>query len=811
MKLKIVAQTMRKFILYILAVVIFFPLQSGAAETEIQKIRKLDRGRSTQIYVTFNKIPQFSHTQRGKRLDVILDTNLSNTEPLDFPIDDKVVKFLTQDKEGKTILTFFFRYEPQKVETSPSQDNSLVIDILLGNEFTKEYPELTSRFEGLSVIRQKDADYTNPHVASPYAGNWRSFFSRYEPEIQTSAPLKYTIPPFPIIDLIPDVHSSNMLPAEFFSLSSQGKWKEMIPLLLELVESTEDFITKKHLALVFGEILFRADDYANAYRQLYLLKESYQDEYLGIAAAYLLAALRGEHEDPYIAYYQYGELEDSISNRFPLSPFILLAQIETALATGKFERAYTLLQKDDIAYPPRLKAMRELRQADYWFATGSYVKAYVGYQFFEENNALEEQPYSLNGYCYTLYSQKKYREATQCYHTLSSIIPGKSHLSRISLKKALAELHYKSAREMYVTFSTLEDTYSGTEVGYRAAVKKTDIRYLSQPSWRTTSATYYRRLAEMSGTREVAEEAALKEAIVYFELGENEQCIELLLNFLRNHHASKLKQTAMALLIEILPKQLEKHLAEGNYVDAIVLAKKNRELFQNSWVDIELLSLLAKSYHELGIYHEAGKLYLYLLKIAGQVEKEKYYLPLLSILYAQGEHELVEDHVLQYNYNYPSGRDRQEISLIYLQSLVAAGKSERALTLLSSPLPDEPEVQEIAARVYFTTNRYARAIEVLTPAWKSGELRSDDSLFILAESFFQENFHQSSEELFLRLKEKTKFFDQSRHRLAMIAREREETEKSLKLFREIVEKGNDPLWKRLAEKELEFHEIDKQY
>lgn len=802
---------MQNLFLYLLAACLLLTDLAFASEIDLLKIRKSDSRSSTQIYLTFSELPAFTHVHNGKRIDVILDAVLSNTEPMEFPVDDKVVKFLTQDKESKTVLTFFLRYEPQQVKLSLSRENTLVIDILLGNEFTKAYPELTSKLQGLSIVDQKSDNFANPYISNPYADNWRSFFSQYEPEIVTSAPLKFTSPPFPIIDLIPDGNSSTLLPVELFTLSAQELWKDMLPLLLELIDTVEDQETKKKLALTFGETLFRAADYQNAYRQLYLLKENYADEYVGIAAAYLLAQLRAEHEDPYTADFQYRELEEHISDRFALSPFILLSQIETALATNQLERADTLLRKDDIAFPPRLKKLRELRQADYWFAAGSYVKAYVGYRLFDDENILDTQPSSLNGYCDGLYRQKSFREAAQCYYKLSSILSDKKYLGLISLKKAMAELHYKSAREMYVIFSTLEDTYADTEVGYRAAVKKTDIRYLSQPSWRKTSVQYYRALVEKGANREVAEEAALKEAIVYFELGDNEKSIELLLDFLRIHHAGTLKPIAQALLIELLPHRLEKMLADNSYVEAIILAKKNRELFRKNWIDVELLSLLAKAYYELGIFDEAGKLYLYLLGTAEQEAKEGYFLPLLSILNAQGNHDLVEDYVTQYTYNFPNGTDKEAISLIHLQSLIADGKNDMALALLSSPLPDNHQAKEIAATLFFSNDMYDKTIEVLDPLWKSGELQSEDLFFMLAESLFQEDSRLESEQLFLRVKENEKFHDQSRYRLAIIEQERGATEKSLKLFKEIVEKGYDPLWRKLAQKELEFNEIEQQF
>lgn len=802
---------MLKFVSLIGALLTFLSISASAAEVEVQKIRVAGGSSSAQVYLSFDELPPYTMSRKGKRVDIILDARLANTEPLQFDTDERIVKFLTQDKEEQSIITFFLRYEPQELEVTRARKNTLVVDILLGNQFTKTYPELSSKLEGLAIVEQENEDYTNPYISSPYSNNWLSFFARYEPDIVTTAPLRYTVPPFPVVDLLPDVISSDILSADVFTLSVQEKWKEMLPVLLDLINASREEEARKQLALTFGETLMRAKDFQNGYKQLYVLQEKYQKGYVGIASAYLLALLRAVHEDPFVADYQLRELENDVEEDFALSPFIVLSQIEMALMTNRLERASALLLKDNIAFSPKLAHLKDMRQADYWFASGSLIKAYVGYQLLEDKQMLENHPYSLNGYCNAFYHQKKYAQASQCFDKLSSLVEKKEHLSMISLKKAMADLHFKSAREMYVDFSRIEDTFPNTEAGHRASLKKTDIRYLSQPSWRQTSVEYYRALAENATDRNIAEEAALKEAIVYSELGDKEKSIDLLLDFLRDFGAGNLTNTAQALLIEILPGQLEKLLSAGQYVDAIVLAKKNRDFFQNKWIDIELLGLLAKAYHELGIFSEAQNLYLFLLRTAGSQEDEKYYLPLLSILYAQRDYDLVEEISTQFTYNYPSGKDREEVNLLLLQSLMASGKNDKALDLvLSRALPDTLQAREIAATLYFTSSRYEKVIDTLEPLSQSASGRSEDSLFILGESYFQMDQYMQAEPLFRKVMENEKFSEQARYRVATIKKNAGDTESSLNLFKEIVEKGSDPLWIKLAQRELDFYQLNQQ-
>lgn len=798
---------MTKLLLSILVFIICLPFQAVAQETALSKIRMSSSRTTTQIYIALDTLPKYTEVHKGKRIDIILETQLSNTEPVNFQTDDKVVKFLTQEGEDGTILSFFMRYEPQRVKISATENNTLIVDILLGNQFTKTYPELSTKLQGVSIVSEKGKDYNNPYIASQYSGNWRSFFSHYEPEVLTAAPINYTAPPFPIIDFLPDGFKSDLLPIEVLQLSAENRWNEIVPIMLEQVTTAEDPDVKKHLALVFGEVLLRANMHNDAFKQLYLLKDKYPEDYVGLAAHYLLARLHAERGDTFKADHQFRQLDSSIHQDFALSPFILLSQIETALVTEQLNRAQLLLERDDIALPPRLVKIKKLRQADYWYATQSYIKALVGYQLLEDKNLIGQYPLSLNGYCNTLYYQKKFPEAAQCFDSLSSMITEQEYLGMISLKKAMAELHFKSYKEMYVTFSSIENTYFGTPAGARAALKKTDIRYLTKPSFRKSSVKTYHRLADEGRERTVAEEAALKEAIAYFELGNPTKSIELLMEFERNFHQSPLKSTAQALLIEQLPGQIKKLLEEDKYVDAIVLAKQNREFFGKNWVDISLLGMLANAYHELGIYNEARKLYLFLLNYSAPEEQEKYYFPLLSILYAEGYHDLVEDYATQYIYNYPTGTNKNQIVLIHLKSLIAEGKNRQALDLLNDGIPKLPEIEKISASLYFGYNQFGKTIALLSPYFENNQLNSDDEIYMLAESLFQNNQMDLAGQLFSKIKSNDKFHDQACYRLAMIARQSGNREESLKLLSEIVEKGNDPLWQKLAKKDREFQQL----
>lgn len=798
---------MTRTIIFIFTFLLLFPPLLPAKEAELRKIRKLATKTSLQLYLHFDELPKYSDLIKGKRIDIILKTNLKNTEPTPFETDERVVKFLTQESEDGTILSFFMRYKPQKVSFSTEDNRVIIVDVLLGNQFTMTYPDLSARLEGISVFDQEKKDFNDPAVVSPYAGNWRSFFTRYEPDIHTEVPIQYTTPPFPLASFLSDEFQANSLPKALFELSAEERWREMVSVILEEINKPNPPISSKHLTLTLGETLFRAEKYDEAFTQLFLVQNNYPGEPVATAAAYLLALMEAKQGNSHRADHQLGQLADKINPNFALSPFLLLSQIETSLATQQYQQAEVLLQRDDIAYPPRLNEIKTLRQVDYWHATGNMVKSYAGYSLFENRSTLESQPYSLNGYCTALYHQKKFVEAAQCYDTLSTMVADKKYLSTVSLKKAMAELRFKPSKEMYVTFSSIENTYIDTPAGQRAALKKNDVRYLTQPRFRKSSVTSYNRIAREATARDVAEEAALKEAIINYELGNTRQSLDQLMAFRRNFHRSDLKTSAQALIIEQLPAQLKEYLEEENYVDVIVLAKQNRKFFINDWLDSDLLGLLATAYNELGIYSEARKIYLFLLNNSGKEEQQQYYLPLLTILHSQGYHDLVEDYSIKYNYNYPESPEKEAVTLIRLKSLIVSREYEKAIKLVENSRIQSQEFEETAARLYFNTDDYAKVSTLLLPYHEDGLLHSADLLFMLAESYYQTGDMAAAEPLFEVIQDDPTFFDHSRYRCALIARENGDTEKSLKLLKKIVEEGNSTLWQRLAQKDLDFYEL----
>ena len=792
-------------------ILVFLSAHPAFAESILQKMSKSEDKDSVQVFLSFDQAPRFESKITGKRLNIVLrNTKISESIKM-FPENDKVIKILTRPHRDATIISLFFRYQPQKVALTPSGANTIVADILLGNRYSGTYENLSTQLQGVTLLDRKTEDFTNPLVASPYAHDWRTFFSDYESEVHTHAPVKIYVPEFPIIRLMPTEleKNLNLLPEEVLLSADQGAWSSVVSFLQEELAKPHELETKKILALTFGEALMHTESFSDAYKQLYLLREKYPDEQVGIFASFLLSLLIATYDDPYSADFQLKELSAKIRKDNPLTPYLQIAIAETCLATDQIDRLNQILTRDDIGYPAEIEYRRELRQSDYLYASGKPVKAYVSYQLVSKNTDLNLFPYSLNGYCTTLYNQASFEKSADCYLTLSDLLDDRTEIGKVYFRTAMSKLKLTDDPATLVSeFSRIEDAFPGTEAGYRAALKKTDIQYLSRIEWSDTAVKYYHVLAEKSIYRAVSEEAYFKEALLYHISGNNSKSIELLMTLLRNFRTGPIRQHAEALLIQLLPDELKKLVEEKDYTAALTLARQNRRFFENNWIDISILSDLAYSYRQLGIFSDSMRLYQYLSQISGIEKKEHYFLPMAEIAFDMGDYDLVEDYATQYLYYYPDGNYLNDIIYLRIHALFISNEIEEAIQLLPDPLPETDNYRFLAANLYFRKDKYSDSVSILSPLWDAGRDLPANILYIFAESLYLAGDFDRAIPVYQMCRNYERFSGQSIYRLAEMSKRRGEEDTARELFSEIVENGKDSLWKKYAERELELDRIN---
>lgn len=779
------------------------------ADSTLFRISRLDSSDLTQISLVFDTQPESRHQITGKRIDVFL-SQTSIDSNFAFPEEDKeIVKYLIDTREETTILSFFLRYPPQKVTIEKLEEDKLILEILAGNEYSDVYRDFSQKFGGLSVVQDDRMDYTNPLVASPYTHNWKSFFEKYTTPVSITAPVRYTLPEFPVLSLFPDgpqaEKATDSIPPEALVAGQEQLWTEVQSSILSFIRTEYDVEAKKRLALTHGEAMLRMGDWEDAYRQFYLLEENYPDELVGFWSKYFLIYMTAEYNDPYLASLEADDFAQRVPVTSNLSSYVHLLRVETALSTGKTTQMRTLLQDPDVALPDNLLPVYELRRSDQLWTSKKYVPAYAAYRTIDRG-LIESHPYSLNGYCDSLFRFKQYEDGAECYQKLGNYIENFDDSGLVSYRYALSKvLSGDHKDDLTGLFESVENTYPGTYAGFIAAIKKNDHRFLLSEKWMQNGVQYYRALAENAPWKDISEEAYLKEAIGYYLMDEPEKAIPVLMKLIRDFRKGGLRLHAEALLLRLLPEEIKRLIAAKMYIQALALAKQNRIYFERNWIDKSVFPKLADAFLNSNLNQEAQRAYMYLYDIAPPDQKEDYFLPLIKAIFDQGKYYQVDDYASQYSYLYPEGKHSFQILEMRLQALSLLGKYEKAMQLLPDPIPDDPELRNFAASIYFHNDNFQKTEELLSPL--STNILQDEELFMLAESFFHNQKNDQALPLYSSLIEKDFQPEQSMFRLAQIENRKGNREKSLKYYETIVEKGEDSLWSKYAERELRLMEL----
>ena len=787
---------------------LFSVLLCNTQASELLKVSKTESKDIVQFYFTFDVAPEFTSFRSDRRIDLeFADTTRASSISLGEP-DSDIVKILPRPEKNRFIVSLFFRYRPQRHKISKSGDGKLVFEVLLGNEYSKSYQDLADRLKGLTVLEITAADATNPKLISPYARDWRSFFARFESPVAIDVPVKFSSPPFPLMALLPPAGHDNLrlLNKQMVELAGQNLWAELARKLLTSIQTTTDIETKKLLALTYGEALCRGGSFADAYRQLYLLKDQYPDEILGTYAEYLLIHLRSVYENPYIADNEYRLLEPSVSKSLPLAPYFRLSQIETALATANYTRLNQLLLRDDIAYPKQIDEVVQIRQADYWFVIDQPIKAQAASQLLGDPPVLQTLPFSLNNMCSLYYDQNRFADAARCYGTLSTLVKDKTVKGLVEYRKAMTGLKMPGEDKTSIVeqFFEVANTYPHIEAGFRAAMKRNDLLFLQNQNWGLQAIENYGAIAREAHSRSIREEALFKQALTHSLMGDAAMSIQLLQQFLREFLTGDVRISAQALLIDLLPAEIKRLVDKGEYMKPLVLAKQNKELFKNHWIDSTFLVDIAEAYSQIGIYDEAQKLYLYLIGIMPIDQKEDFFPPMLQATFNHGDFPLVEDYAAQYTYTYPNGRHTEDVLFYRLKALVAEERINDALQLLPDPLPDKRSAYELAATVFYRTDNYEKCAQISRKLAQIKRPLSDKEQFMYAESLYKIGNFSEAESVFMATSRQSDFYGQTLYRLAELARLQRNEEKALSFFSKLVEIDKNSLWKQFAERELQF-------
>ena len=780
------------------------------ASAVLKSVNRSDESARIQLYLHFDQLPGFNLSTNGRRIDL----ELANTVPDDAlaapATDNKMIKMISKVEKSTTTISFYFRYPPQKVTTESNKDTGLLmLDILLGNQLSTSHPELSSKLQGVTVVKRTASDPVNPVSASMFAKNWRSFFAEYESPVIILPSPKLHLPPFPLAAILPpQTATENWLPAETQALAKEGKWPQVHRLLREQVTKQAEEPLKERLVLTYAEALIRAGEYREPYFLLQRFMIQYPDSLQADLAHFLLIyqqAARGDHIN---AFYELDGLLKKIGDTSLSGSFTLL-MAELAIMANRPAEAEKFLSDPTVSHNESLKFSRLLRQADLLSVTQQKAKALTAYlELTSQSPLVASDPMSLALFSDALYAAHRYPDAAKQYQILSELLNNQPGQDLALFRLAMSQLRVPAmAKKALIQLQQIQNAFTETQGGVRALLKQTDLDFLANKIPAHQAESVYGKYAQEAELVVLREESAFKQALVNRLSGESEASVNQCMQLLRTFQSGSLRAETTALLIQQLPGVIRQLVKNHEYVKALVLAKQNKNLFVRGWLDTALLHDLARAYSKLGMADQTAQTYQYLFEVSGESDKEKLYLPLLEALSATSRFMQVEEYADRYLLRYPKGGDFPAVFALKVRALYASGQAEKALALMTAESsPKVRELEFLKGRLFFEKKEWQKTIDTLTQPGMQESLAQQAMLLPLAESYFQTGKDDLAAPYFQQMVARKTGSDQAQFRLAQIALKKN-AQQALNLFKELAEKGTDPLWIKLAREEAAILEM----
>ncbi|MBM9537440.1 tetratricopeptide repeat protein [Desulfobulbus alkaliphilus] len=792
-----------------------FSVTSATAASTLNIINREDEVARLQLFLHFDQLPSFMTETSGRRVTVELKDTVIADNIVEVTTDERLIRMVSRQMGADMLLSFYFRYPPQKVTTDSREETGLlIVEILPGNPLSARYPELSAEFDGVTVLQRRHADALNPVNISPYVHDWRSFFMLHEAPLTINPPPRFSLPPFPLAAAMPpDLDLEQWLPPEIESLARAHRWDEAHRVLREQVLEQPDESFKERLLLTYAEALVRAKEYQEPYLLLQGIAREYPDTPMATLAQLLFLYLKADNGRVHSAAHELKYLCRHMNTiaLFPGHCAMILA--ETVLASGRPAEAGRILAEASTDNDPMLPDLHLLRQADLLYDADNIRAALDSYREVHERRPelLLGDPMSLARFSDALYRNQQYREAGERYQLLSELLRNEPYQDLALFRGAQSRLHLpETERSGRIALVQIRDAFPHTEGGERALLRQTDLDYLSGRIDAATAATLYSRLGREAGSVSLREEAFFKQALVNALAGDRRASVEQCMDILRAFQSGTLRTETMALLFQQLPGVIRQLVSDQEYVQALTLAMQNRGYFARGWLGTDLLYDVAEAYSALGLVAETIQTYQYLFEVALPEESEQLYLPFITTLLSAGQYVRAEEFADRYLHRYPQGQDGPEIFHLKVQAIFASGRSAQAIRLLqSNHQMQTPQLSLLGAHIFFTEQQWDQVITILSDPNLEQYLNAGEPLFYLAESYFQTGQLTLAAPLFRRLAAQEHGSEQAGFRLAQIALYMNNRQESLNLFTELAEKGTDPLWTRLAREQVAILQLEQ--
>lgn len=795
-----------------LSIIIVVTLLSATqihAKSVVDRVSRIDLDNEIQIFLFFDHLPDFEKQISNKRLDISLSETAISDDITIPSADENIVKTLFKSDKNESTLSFFFRYIPQDIHVSAEEAHTLVIDIVPGNRFTGAYKNITDELGTVFIVNKNTPYPVNPINQSPYTDNWQTFFTSYRSRVALHAlepPLSVYIPPFPWIQLIENyIDDKHNYPEQLIDTLEEEDWLTALTLIQDALKNSPQEERKKYLAFLHAEILFRLGNVNGAANQLKLLTRTYKNESIGIVAHYLSFLIEARKGAYHLAHTGLRQIAETLTENHPIISHVHLALLETGLALRKAESISDLVANfnggtDDIAQ------RFSIRTADALWIREEYEQALQHYTELDTEPDLYQLPFSLHGYCSTLFQNRLYDRSSECFQKLADTLMIDDQKAAALYLAATVYPEQSTNDSVNQIFNQIIIKHPHTEAASRVEMLRADKCIYENSTCMGDAAAIYSQLSNSVKNRDISSEALFKKALTYHLNGNDPASVDDLMILLRNFQSGEIRRHASALLIQLLPVIIGDLLETGDDIEAIATAQQNRLFFDNRWIDLSVLYNLTPALERLGLYREAIALLLFLSKEYDQADHQEIYLTLTSLAYLQGDIHLVEDFSSHYFHNFPNGRYYNDILFYRVNATYSSGRIDQAEDLLPNPLPGYGDFRFLSASINFQHDNFYKSADLLLQMHTG--LLPDDQLFILAESLYELGRVDEAEKYFYLLEDIPDFKDMALYRIAQIEQGRSDsaTDSAIGIYqlRKLAESGSNTPWQRFAAQQLRY-------
>lgn len=788
---------MSKRLTILLAVVLLYWAAGVAWSADspvLLEMRKREGLNTTKISLLFDRLPEFSFEHSGQRLDILLAKTKVSDGLVRLPEDETVVKILLARKERDLLTSILLRRLPKQI-VSKSQHSPARIDFdLYWDSAPGTRPAVAFRIEGMPGRNEEGRPHTAQHFP-PWRDNWRNLFKADLTPWKIDPELSYSLPALPV--LAPE-HPSAALQKRL-DLVAQKRWHSLLRFVAEMPPVAANEVATENLLISEG--LLRTGGIEAAAARLRTLGEVRGP--LRPRVDYLTDFALAAGGQPYVALIKLDEQRRKLAATDPFAPLMTLLHAETSLATGKDKVAAELLADKKIHWPEALLPLVRMRRGDAACGLDDFAAAFEAYlKVQDETSLFDHYPRSRARAARAAFKTGRYSLAAGLYKDLAGQLADRP-LEDLALFAA-ADASYDAGDAEWAQIG-LQKVYlemPGSEGADRAQLRLQDQQVLIGNERDQAEAAYrYAGVVKNSRFRALREEAAFKQALVLYLIGDTQESVNRLMTFRRSFASGALRDQGDSLLLEQLPTAINGLIARGEDIAAVVLVEQNRKLLLSSELDKAFLDNIAGALTRLGLFKRAARILLYELDRGKTAAgREQYYLPLAQLYLLRQDFRAASDYATTYLDTYPHGAKRGAVYSLMLDALEKQNRKDELLRQVErKDRPQSPALDIRAAWIYWQHERLADVVKRLESARSHGGHLEVKDLALLAESLYQLGRDSESEKLFRQLQDDKTFGPQASYRGGQLLLRRGEKSAGLKLLRHFVEKEKSGPWVLLAQ------------